>query len=60
MSWYDGSTDGTREVHQTIAGIRVILLPATRGRGTARRSEAGPIGCCGCRPSGPSGSWPRT
>ena len=37
----DGSTDGTREVLQTIAGIRVILLPRNQGSGTARRSEAG-------------------
>jgi polyisoprenyl-phosphate glycosyltransferase len=33
----DGSTDGTREVLQTISGIRVILLPRNQGSGTARR-----------------------
>jgi polyisoprenyl-phosphate glycosyltransferase len=33
----DGSTDGTREVLQAIAGIRVILLPRNQGSGTARR-----------------------
>src|SRR4029450_2471502 len=37
----DGSTDGTREVLQTIAGIRVILPPRNQGSGTARRGEAG-------------------
>ena len=33
----DGSTDGTREVLQTIPGIRIILLPRNQGSGTARR-----------------------
>jgi glycosyltransferase involved in cell wall biosynthesis len=33
----DGSTDGTREVLQTIPGIRTILLPRNQGSGTARR-----------------------
>ena len=33
----DGSTDGTREVLQTMAGIRAILLPRNQGSGTARR-----------------------
>jgi polyisoprenyl-phosphate glycosyltransferase len=33
----DGSTDGTREVLQGIAGIRTILLPRNQGSGTARR-----------------------
>jgi glycosyltransferase involved in cell wall biosynthesis len=33
----DGSTDGTREVLQSIPGIRVILLPRNQGSGTARR-----------------------
>jgi len=33
----DGSTDGTREVLQSIGGIRVILLPRNQGSGTARR-----------------------
>jgi polyisoprenyl-phosphate glycosyltransferase len=33
----DGSTDGTREVLQGIAGIRRILLPRNQGSGTARR-----------------------
>jgi glycosyltransferase involved in cell wall biosynthesis len=33
----DGSTDGTREVLETIPGIRVILLPSNQGSGTARR-----------------------
>jgi polyisoprenyl-phosphate glycosyltransferase len=33
----DGSTDGTREVLQTIPGIRAILLPRNQGSGTARR-----------------------
>jgi polyisoprenyl-phosphate glycosyltransferase len=33
----DGSTDGTREVLQTLPGIRTILLPRNQGSGTARR-----------------------
>jgi glycosyltransferase involved in cell wall biosynthesis len=33
----DGSTDGTREVLEAIAGIRAILLPRNQGSGTARR-----------------------
>jgi polyisoprenyl-phosphate glycosyltransferase len=33
----DGSTDGTREVLQSIPGIRAILLPRNQGSGTARR-----------------------
>jgi glycosyltransferase involved in cell wall biosynthesis len=33
----DGSTDGTRDLLQTIPGIRVILLPRNQGSGTARR-----------------------
>jgi polyisoprenyl-phosphate glycosyltransferase len=33
----DGSTDGTGELLQTIAGIRVIRLPRNQGSGTARR-----------------------
>jgi glycosyltransferase involved in cell wall biosynthesis len=33
----DGSTDGTRQVLQTIPGIRTILLPRNQGSGTARR-----------------------
>jgi polyisoprenyl-phosphate glycosyltransferase len=33
----DGSTDGTREVLEAIAGIRTILLPRNQGSGTARR-----------------------
>jgi polyisoprenyl-phosphate glycosyltransferase len=33
----DGSTDGTREVLQSIEGIRTILLPRNQGSGTARR-----------------------
>jgi glycosyltransferase involved in cell wall biosynthesis len=33
----DGSTDGTREVLQSIPGIRVIRLPRNQGSGTARR-----------------------
>jgi polyisoprenyl-phosphate glycosyltransferase len=33
----DGSTDGTREVLQTLRGIRTILLPRNQGSGTARR-----------------------
>jgi glycosyltransferase involved in cell wall biosynthesis len=33
----DGSTDGTREVLQAMAGIRAILLPRNQGSGTARR-----------------------
>jgi glycosyltransferase involved in cell wall biosynthesis len=33
----DGSTDGTREVLQTIPGIRTILFPRNQGSGTARR-----------------------
>jgi polyisoprenyl-phosphate glycosyltransferase len=33
----DGSTDGTREVLQRLAGIRSILLPRNQGSGTARR-----------------------
>jgi glycosyltransferase involved in cell wall biosynthesis len=33
----DGSTDGTREVLQTMPGIRAILLPRNQGSGTARR-----------------------
>ena len=33
----DGSTDGTREVLQRLAGIRRILLPRNQGSGTARR-----------------------
>ena len=100
----DGSTDGTREVLQGIAGIRTILLPRNQGSGTARRigtqqargrvvvwtdadmtypneripgwsaswttpttrwwgraaPRPAPTSCCGCRPSGPSASWPPT
>jgi polyisoprenyl-phosphate glycosyltransferase len=33
----DGSTDGTREVLASIAGIRTILFPRNQGSGTARR-----------------------
>jgi polyisoprenyl-phosphate glycosyltransferase len=33
----DGSTDGTRELLQELAGIRAILLPHHQGAGTARR-----------------------
>jgi glycosyltransferase involved in cell wall biosynthesis len=33
----DGSTDGTREVLQQLAGVRTILLPRNQGSGTARR-----------------------
>jgi polyisoprenyl-phosphate glycosyltransferase len=33
----DGSTDGTGDLLQTIAGIRVIRLPRNQGSGTARR-----------------------
>jgi len=33
----DGSTDGTREVLQSIPGIRTILFPRNQGSGTARR-----------------------
>jgi polyisoprenyl-phosphate glycosyltransferase len=33
----DGSTDGTRQVLETIPGIRTILLPSNQGSGTARR-----------------------
>jgi polyisoprenyl-phosphate glycosyltransferase len=33
----DGSTDGTRQVLQTLAGVRTILLPRNQGAGTARR-----------------------
>jgi glycosyltransferase involved in cell wall biosynthesis len=33
----DGSTDGTREVLETIADIRAVLLPRNQGAGTARR-----------------------
>jgi glycosyltransferase involved in cell wall biosynthesis len=33
----DGSTDGTREILQAMAGIRPILLPRNQGAGTARR-----------------------
>jgi polyisoprenyl-phosphate glycosyltransferase len=33
----DGSTDGTREVLQSIEGVRTILLPRNQGSGTARR-----------------------
>jgi glycosyltransferase involved in cell wall biosynthesis len=33
----DGSTDGTREVLQSLPGIRAILLPRNQGSGTARR-----------------------
>jgi polyisoprenyl-phosphate glycosyltransferase len=33
----DGSTDGTREVLQGIAGIRTLLLARNQGSGTARR-----------------------
>jgi polyisoprenyl-phosphate glycosyltransferase len=33
----DGSTDGTREVLESIQGIRAILLPRNQGSGTARR-----------------------
>jgi glycosyltransferase involved in cell wall biosynthesis len=33
----DGSTDGTDQVLQAIAGIRVIRLPRNQGSGTARR-----------------------
>jgi polyisoprenyl-phosphate glycosyltransferase len=33
----DGSTDGTREVLESIPGIRTILLPRNQGSGTARR-----------------------
>jgi len=33
----DGSTDGTREILQAMAGIRPILLARNQGSGTARR-----------------------
>jgi len=33
----DGSTDGTREVLQSMPGIRTILFPRNQGSGTARR-----------------------
>ena len=33
----DGSTDGTREILQAMAGIRTILLARNQGSGTARR-----------------------
>jgi glycosyltransferase involved in cell wall biosynthesis len=33
----DGSVDGTREVLESISGIRAILLPRNQGSGTARR-----------------------
>jgi polyisoprenyl-phosphate glycosyltransferase len=33
----DGSTDGTRDVLQQLAGVRTILLPRNQGSGTARR-----------------------
>jgi glycosyltransferase involved in cell wall biosynthesis len=33
----DGSVDGTREVLESIPGIRTILLPRNQGSGTARR-----------------------
>jgi glycosyltransferase involved in cell wall biosynthesis len=33
----DGSTDGTGEVLQQLAGVRTILLPRNQGSGTARR-----------------------
>lgn len=33
----DGSTDGSRELLQTIPGIRTIFLPRNQGSGTARR-----------------------
>jgi polyisoprenyl-phosphate glycosyltransferase len=33
----DGSTDGTREVLESMGGIRAILLPRNQGSGTARR-----------------------
>ena len=33
----DGSTDGTREVLEQMAGIRAIVLPRNQGSGTARR-----------------------
>jgi polyisoprenyl-phosphate glycosyltransferase len=33
----DGSSDGTRELLQSIGGIRTILLPRNQGVGTARR-----------------------
>jgi glycosyltransferase involved in cell wall biosynthesis len=33
----DGSTDGTREVLQSLGGVRAILLPRNQGSGTARR-----------------------
>jgi polyisoprenyl-phosphate glycosyltransferase len=33
----DGSTDGTREVLETLPDVRVILLPRNQGSGTARR-----------------------
>jgi glycosyltransferase involved in cell wall biosynthesis len=33
----DGSTDGTRELLQQLAGVRTILLPRNQGSGTARR-----------------------
>jgi glycosyltransferase involved in cell wall biosynthesis len=33
----DGSTDGTREVLQTLRGVRTVLLPRNQGSGTARR-----------------------
>jgi glycosyltransferase involved in cell wall biosynthesis len=33
----DGSTDGTREVLETLPDVRAILLPRNQGSGTARR-----------------------
>jgi polyisoprenyl-phosphate glycosyltransferase len=33
----DGSSDGTREVLETMADVRTILLPRNQGSGTARR-----------------------
>jgi polyisoprenyl-phosphate glycosyltransferase len=33
----DGSTDGTREVLQSLGGVRALLLPRNQGSGTARR-----------------------
>jgi glycosyltransferase involved in cell wall biosynthesis len=33
----DGSTDGTREVLQTLPDVRTILFPRNQGSGTARR-----------------------
>ena len=33
----DGSTDGSRELLETIPGIRTIFLPRNQGSGTARR-----------------------